>query len=421
MLPKEQNELITRTARDTPLGRLMRRYWIPAVLSEEIPEPDCPPVQVRLLGEQLVAFRDSQGRIGLLGETCLHRGTSLFYGRNEECGLRCIYHGWKYDVEGNVLDTPAEPAASQFKTKLRHLAYPTHEAAGMVWAYLGPADKKPLFPNYDFALLPADQSFVTKCLLECSYLQGLEGECDSAHLSYLHREFHGQGLQALYSADSAPEYFTEDTDFGVRLVALRHPKPEETYVRVSSFVMPVSCWIPAGHRKECHIYVPLDDTHAWRYDLVFNRERPITDSERYRRTMIEPDYRRVRRMDNHYLQDRQAQRTEDFTGIQGFFNEDACATETMGPIYDRGREHLGQSDKGVIAVRRRILDAIRDHEAGQDPPHVIMQPAANDLSHVDTLADLIPSDRHWREHFPHLTLTNSSPTSAVRAGLGEVR
>src|SRR5712692_3037132 len=150
MLPKEQNELITRTARDTPLGRLMRRYWIPAVLSEEIPEPDCPPVQVRLLGEQLVAFRDSQGRIGLLGETCLHRGTSLFYGRNEECGLRCIYHGWKYDVEGNVLDTPAEPAASQFKTKLRHLAYPTHEAAGMVWAYLGPADKKPLFPNLRF-------------------------------------------------------------------------------------------------------------------------------------------------------------------------------------------------------------------------------------------------------------------------------
>jgi len=413
MLSREQNEPITRTNAGTSLGRLMRRYWIPALLAEEIPAPDCPPVQVRLLGEELVAFRDTRGRIGLLAENCLHRGTSLFYGRNEECGLRCIYHGWKYDVDGNVVDTPAEPAGSRFKDKLRHTAYPTHEAAGIIWAYLGPSEKKPLFPNYAYALVPLERTFVTKSLLECNYLQGLEGECDSSHLSFLHREFHGEGLQKFYQADTAPEYYTEDTDFGVRLVAVRHPSPSETYVRVSSFVMPVGCWIPAGHRKEIHMYVPLDDERAWRYDLVFNAERTITDAERYRRTMIEADYRRVRRKDNHYLQDRQAQRTKDFTGIDGFFNEDACATETMGPIYDRSREHLGQSDKGVIAVRRFILDAIKRHEAGEEAPHILYDESANDMSHIDTLAEVIPAECHWRDHFPHLTVESPGKRRAL--------
>ena len=188
MLPKELNELLTRTGPGTPMGAFLRRYWLPALLSEEIPTPDCPPVQVRLLGEELVAFRDSEGRIGLLEEHCLHRGTSLFYGRNEECGLRCIYHGWKYDVAGRVLDTPAEPAGSTFKDRLQHVAYPTHEAGGMIFAYLGPPDKQPLFPSYSWAQLAPEHTYVTKSLLECNYLQGLEGECDSSHLSFLHRE-----------------------------------------------------------------------------------------------------------------------------------------------------------------------------------------------------------------------------------------
>lgn len=143
MLSREENYLLTRTGPGTPMGDLLRRYWIPALLSEEIPEPDCHPVQVRILGEELIAFRDTQGRIGLLGEHCSHRGTSLLYGRNEECGLRCIYHGWKYDVEGNVVDTPAEPPGSDFKQKVRHTAYPCKESAGVVFAYLGPRKKCP--------------------------------------------------------------------------------------------------------------------------------------------------------------------------------------------------------------------------------------------------------------------------------------
>ena len=185
MLSREDNDLVTQTNQGTPMGNLIRRYWVPALLSEEIPAADCPPVRVKLMGEDLVAFRDTQGRIGLVGEHCAHRGTSLFFGRNEECGLRCIYHGWKYDVEGNVVETPAEPADSDFRKKLRHTAYPTHETNGVVYAYLGPRELMPLFPNYEWTQVPPEFSYVTKALLECNYLQGLEGECDSSHLSFL--------------------------------------------------------------------------------------------------------------------------------------------------------------------------------------------------------------------------------------------
>src|ERR671918_1989710 len=172
MFSQDENELLTRVGGGTPMGMLMRHYWMPALLSEEIPLPDCPPVRVRLLGEDLVAFRDSDGRIGLLDEHCSHRGTSLFYGRNEQCGLRCIYHGWKYDVDGNVLDTPAEPPGSTLRCKIRITAYPTAEAAGLVWAYMGPAEKQPLFPNYEWAMADPATTRVTKSHQDCNYLQG---------------------------------------------------------------------------------------------------------------------------------------------------------------------------------------------------------------------------------------------------------
>ncbi|HEY3116138.1 MAG TPA: Rieske 2Fe-2S domain-containing protein, partial [Chloroflexota bacterium] len=247
MTSKADNELLTRTDAGTPMGELMRRYWIPALLSSEIPSPDCPPVQVRLLGEELVAFRDSDGRIGLLDEHCSHRGTSLFYGRSEECGLRCIYHGWKYDVEGHVLDTPAEPADSNFKSKLRHPSYPTHEINGIVFAYMGPRDKMPLFPNHEWALVDKDHTYVTKAYQECNYLQGLEGECDSAHLSFLHRMFKTNNFSRM---DTVPEYETEDTDFGVRMIATRNAGEGKSYVRVSSFIMPVGSAVPVGPGSE---------------------------------------------------------------------------------------------------------------------------------------------------------------------------
>jgi len=402
MLPTELNELITRTNAGTPMGDMMRRYWIPALLSEEIPEPDCPPVQVRILGEELVAFRDTQGRIGLLEEHCLHRGTSLFYGRNEECGLRCIYHGWKYDVEGNVLDTPAEPASSNFKSKLHHVAYPCREAGGMIWTYIGPPEKTPPFPHFSWMDLPLSHTYVTKCLQECNYLQGLEGECDSSHLSFLHREFSLEGDQALYAGDSAPAYEIEETDFGLRMIATRKGPEDTSYVRVSSFVLPSGCFIPARN-QEYHIYIPADDTHSWRYDFGWFKDRPATPDDVIRKPEIGPDYRRIRTQANHYLQDRELQRRDTFTGIENFLNHDSCVTETMGPRYDRSREHLAASDKAVITVRRRLIDAAQAFQRGEEPP----MPAADDetvLTHVDTLAELVPAGMHWRERFPHLTL-----------------
>ncbi|HEU4342268.1 MAG TPA: Rieske 2Fe-2S domain-containing protein [Candidatus Binatia bacterium] len=409
MLSREDNQLLTQTGAGTPMGNLIRRYWIPALLSEEIPEPDCSPVRVRMLGEQLVAFRDTQGRLGLIGEHCAHRGTSLFFGRNEECGLRCVYHGWKYDVDGNVLDTPAEPGDSEFRKKLRHGAYPTHEAGGVIYAYLGPRDKMPLFPNYEWTQVPLDQTYVTKCLLECNYLQGLEGECDSSHLSFLHRAIDNARNQSLYKSDTAPIYETEEADFGVRLIATRAAADNQHYIRFSAFVLPVYGCVPAGRPAneldgyEIHTYVPADDTHCWRYDIGFRRTRPVRDDEVHRRKQIGPDYLRIRNARNNYLQDRQMQKTVNFTGIEDFLNHDACVTESMGPIFDRSKEHLGVSDKAVIAVRKFLLTAVKALQDGKEPPHLVRDPKRNRFPHIDCFAYLLSRTVHWRQHFDYLT------------------
>jgi phthalate 4,5-dioxygenase len=407
MLSKEENELLTRTGPGTPMGILLRSYWIPAFLSEEIPEPDSPPVQVRLLGEELVAFRDSNGRIGLLDEHCSHRGTSLFYGRNEDCGLRCIYHGWKYDVNGNVLETPAEPPGSEFFKKIRHTAYPTTEAAGIVFAYLGPEEKMPLFPNYEWVSLPKNRTYVTKSLQECNYLQGLEGECDSSHLSFLHRSFKPKAASHIYfSQDGAPLYEIEETDFGLQIAAIRKAGPDESYVRLSAFVMPVAGCVPAGPRVgdrldgfEVHLYVPASDNQSWRYDLGFARSRPVSKKDIHRKAQIGPDYRKIRNRENHYLQDRQAQKTESFTGIDDFLIHDSCVTESMGAIFNRTREHLGASDTAVIALRKFLLDAVRKVQDGRDPPHLITEAARNSFPHIFSGAGVFPRRGHWRQAF----------------------
>jgi phenylpropionate dioxygenase-like ring-hydroxylating dioxygenase large terminal subunit len=411
VLSKEENELITRTGAGTPMGNLMRRYWVPALLSEEIPTPDSPPVQVRIMGEDLVAFRDTNGRIGLMDEHCAHRGTSLFYGRNEECGLRCIYHGWKYDVEGNVIDTPAEPAGSRFKEKLRQPAYPTHEVAGIIFAYMGPKDLVPLFPNYEWTRVPVEQTYVTKAYQNCNYRQGVEGECDSSHLSFLHRTFSTDSEQRLYQADGAPRYETEEADFGMRLVALRNSGPGQTYVRVSAQVMPVGVAVPVGSRNgaaldgfEVHFYTPADDDeHSWRFDFGFKRSRAVTPADVHRRLVIDSNYHRIPNVDNHYLQDREVQRNVNFTGMNDFLTHDSCATESMWALYDRSKEHLGLSDKGVIAVRRYLLDAVKAFQKGQEPPHIVRDPAKNDFLHAESTYAIIDGDGdNWREHFPHL-------------------
>ena len=407
MLSREENELLTRVHPDSPMGGLFRRYWIPALLSEEIPQPDCPPVRVRLLGEDLVAFRDSQGRIGLLDEHCSHRGTSLFYGRNEECGLRCIYHGWKYDVEGNVLETPAEPAGSQLKNKVHHTAYPCVEAGGMIFAYMGPKDKMPVFPRYAWLGVPQNQTYIAKSLLECNYLQGLDGDCDSSHLNFLHRIFKPDARREFLAyEDQSPDWEIDEMDFGFRVAAIRKMGSDRNYVRISHFVMPFIGCVPVGSVINGKLdgfkavyQVPADNTSTWRYDFFFKWSRPWSKDDSSKRNFVGIDYKKIRNISNNYMQDREAQKSVNFSGIEEFLNQDACVTESMGPVTDRTREHLGVSDSYVIQIRRFLLKALKDFEDGKNPPGLFYDPAKADFSHIHCDVAYLPSNVSWRTLF----------------------
>ncbi|HTM09689.1 MAG TPA: Rieske 2Fe-2S domain-containing protein [Verrucomicrobiae bacterium] len=406
MLSSEENELLTRVGPGTAMGNLFRRYWIPTLLAEEIPEPDGAPVRVRLLGEDLVAFRDTRGRIGLLDEHCVHRGTSLFFGRNEECGLRCIYHGWKYDIEGNILDTPAEPPDSQLKHKVHQTAYPCVEAGGMVFAYMGPKDKMPVFPAYDWLGVPQNQIYIAKSLLECNYLQALDGDCDSSHLNFLHRMFKPDERRSFLVHDHAPEFEIDEMEFGFRVAAIRKTAPDMNYVRISHFVMPFIGCVPVGREIDGKLdgfkavyQVPADDRTTWRYDFFFKWSRPMTKEDSSKRDFVGPGYRKIRNLANRYLQDRQVQKTVNFTGIEEFLNQDACATESMGPIVDRTKEHLGVSDSYIIQVRRFLLKALREVASGEAPPGVIYDPAKADFSGVRCDIAHLPAGISWRTLF----------------------
>jgi len=410
MLSHEEYELLTRVGPGTPMGELMRRYWIPALLSEEVPVADCAPVRVRLLGEDLIAFRDSSGRVGLLGEHCAHRGTSLFFGRNEECGLRCIYHGWKYDVDGNVLETPAEPTDSEFKKKLRHTNYPCQESAGLIFAYMGPMEKVPLLPRYEWFELAEAQLCPVKSFLECNYLQGIEGDFDSSHTSFLHNN-NIQNAERL-KRDGAPTLAAEDTSYGMRAVSIRKFGTEQIYVRTTPYIMPSFSIVPGPptakfEDDDLHgfrFWVPIDDSSTWLYILNM-RKQPFDDAERKSlRNWVESDYRRKRNLHNDYLIDRKLQRTRLYSGIQSVnaAEQDGCATESMGAIFDRSKEHLGYSDKTIIALRGMLLDAVNAVRAGKEPPHVIYDPRSNDFSRLRSVKGVLPAGTDWRKIFAGL-------------------
>lgn len=409
MLSQENNDLITLTGAGTPGGNMFRRFWIPACLSAEMPEREGPPVRVRLLGENLVAYRDGEGRIGLIGEHCPHRGASLYYGRNEDGGLRCLYHGWLMNGEGRVLDAPAEPDPSVICRDARTTAYPTHEVAGIVFTYMGPADKKPLFPAYRFVTAPASHIYVTKSLQDCNYLQGLEGECDSAHLSFLHRTLRGPLAKRAIFTSRKPAYDYERTDFGIRLIATRETEDDRLYVRVSSFVLPYGCWVPARNR-ELHMHVPMDDTHSWRFDLgVLDHPVSETPSIDDRAQFLDADFRKIPNMANDYLQDRAVQKTDNFTGMKGFLAQDSAVTESMGPRFDRSKEYLGQSDAGIVAVRNLMIKTIRDLEKGIEPPQAVTREEDNVFTHVDTCQITIDQGDDWRRHLPHVSAPRAVP------------
>jgi len=379
MLSAEENDLLCRVEGDAPMGGLMRRHWLPACLSEEVAECDGAPVRVRLLGEDLVAFRDTQGRIGLLDEHCPHRRASLALGRNEECGLRCLYHGWKMDVDGNVVDRPSESHEAVLAKKVLHKAYPCREAGGFVWAWMGPPDGMREFEPPAWAPSPGIRTSVVKIRVHCNWAQVLEGAIDSAHSSSLHStdmvsaEVDGAGATAKEwlrpSTDKAPRLQVQRTDFGFRYVAIRRPIKDASthdYLRITLFVAPFTVLIPPNNVYNLSILnIPLDDTNTMFYFIAWSEGEGI-DQDAWREFCgaqvgvdLDASFRRTRMRANNYLQDRKAMKLGSHTGILGIPNQDIAMWETMGPIADRSRERLGASDVAIVQFRRIMVDAAR--------------------------------------------------------------
>lgn len=387
MLSVVDNDLITRVGRGTPMGELMREYWIPALLSSELPRPDSDPVRVLLLGEQLVAFRDSEGQVGLVQHLCPHRQASLFYGRNEEGGLRCVYHGWKFDVTGRCVDMPNEPPRADFKHKVRATAYPTQERGGIVWAYLGPREEPPPLPD-----IPAnmDRNSTMFCFqIEANWLQILEGDIDTTHASFLH-------YGALKAEEQPPGTFSEyqlrnrhaefeviDTAGGAAYGARRPARPGFDYWRVAQWCLPFYSWPPSGvlglkHSTICR--VPLDDTHTMYYRMYIDTGDTGIGATPSRPELLPNTtdwygrFRTVQNAQNDFLLDRDVQRRNEgktgFTGIPIVQMQDAAVQSSPGPIMDRSKERLGSTDAMVIRVRRRLLAAVRAHQEGVTPPGV---------------------------------------------------
>ena len=379
MLSAEENDVLCRVEGDAPMGRLMRRHWLPACLSEEVAERDGAPVRVRLLGEDLVAFRDTEGRIGLLDEHCPHRRASLALGRNEECGLRCLYHGWKMDVDGNVVDRPSESHEAVLAKKVRHKAYPCREAGGFVWVWMGPPDEMREFEPPAWAPSPDVRTSIVKMHVGCNWAQVLEGAIDSAHSSTLHStdmvpaQVERAGATAKEwlrpSTDKAPRLQVQRTDFGFRYVAIRRPIKDASthdYLRITLFVAPFTVLIPPNDLYNLSILnIPLDDTNTMFYFIAWSEGEGI-DQDAWREFCgaqvgvdLDASFRRTRTRANNYLQDREAMKLGSHTGILGIPNQDIAMWETMGPIADRSRERLGASDVAIVQFRRIMVDAAR--------------------------------------------------------------
>lgn len=411
MLSREDNEFLTRVGPGTPMGALFRRHWLPFLRSDEL-AVDAPPRRVKLLGECLVAFRDSAGRAGLLGEHCPHRRASLYYGRNEEGGLRCVYHGWKFDVAGSCLDMPSEPAGSNFRHKVRAESYPVLERGGLLWSYLGPAQKRAELPEFEWLGLPVAQRYASRWVQDCNYAQALEGEIDESHVSFLHRRIDVAGVPkaaltgGYFREDTAPRYTVHETPYGLACGARRSVEVDQYLWRVNLFLLPCFTLIPPSDDPNVRLFrawVPADDEHTSVLCVTWRTDGPVSQAEVAQWKNGEAAHRKVQegtatpveRADNDYLIDRAAQRTRSFTGIAGIRAQDAMVTESAGAIVDRAREHLGTSDKAVIALRRRLLEAARQLAEGIEP----QSPYDPDCYRVRAHSDLVPRDeRDFTEH-----------------------
>lgn len=394
MLSKRDNELITHVGPETPMGELLRRYWLPALLSTELPEPDCAPVRLKLLGEVLVAYRATSGRVGVLDTYCPHRNANLFWGRNEQEGLRCVYHGWKFDADGACVDMPNEPARSQFKEKIKQVAYPAVDKGGLIWVYMGPPELQPEVPHFDWLDVPDTHRNVHKRFQDCNWLQNLEGEVDSSHAPFLHGSVGPNGVQPYNgNADLQPVFQTLETEFGVAIAARREAGPEEYYWRITPFMLPCYTIVPRA-RETNYIWtaaVPIDDLTMFGMTVIWSPDRPVPTSPIID---VDANFRAKQNRANEYLIDRELQKTQSFTGIRGVRVQDMAVQEDQrGPLSDRTREHLGASDLGVIATRRMLLKQLKALRKGHAPT----QPSRPDVYHLRSLAANAPRSVAWQE------------------------
>jgi phenylpropionate dioxygenase-like ring-hydroxylating dioxygenase large terminal subunit len=415
MLTPEDNERLVRVGPGTPMGTLLRRYWTPALLSAELPENDGPPQRVRLLGEDLIAFRTTDGAVGLVDAFCPHRRAPMFFGRNEECGLRCVYHGWKFAIDGTCVDMPSEPSDSLFKTKVTIGSYPTWEGGGIVWTYMGPRDAMPPAPDYEWTRVPATHRFVSKTFEDANYLQGLEGGFDASHSTFLHNEF-VNNKNWVRARAGAPKIEVERTPYGMRIAAIRDLGDEGSYVRISEMAMPAQqmrgmvTLLSGGRSKtprvDGHLWIPIDDEHTWVYNFLYGLDESVaigvdqawemeTFAGRGPDDLIPGTYLPKRNLHNDYAIDRALQKTTTFTGIKGINTQDFAVQEGMGAIVDRSKEHLGTSDRAVITLRQLLLEAVRTVEVGGDPPGIDPESYRT----MRAYDDYVPRDADWREHF----------------------
>jgi phenylpropionate dioxygenase-like ring-hydroxylating dioxygenase large terminal subunit len=419
MLSREDNELVTRVGPGTPMGSLMREYWVPAMLASELPTPDSDPVRIMLLGEKLIGFRDSNGKPGLIQNHCPHRGASLFFGRNEEAGLRCVYHGWKFATDGTCVDMPNEPAESDFKSKVRAVAYPTVERGGIIWAYMGTRQDPPSLPDLEPNMQPDDKVVLAAIQRNCNWLQGLEGDIDTSHLGFLHlgavqpQDTRPETFAFYTVNDRAPHYNVVDTEYGAMYAAYRPGPDEQYYWRFAQFLFPFYAMIPTGVlglQVLVRAWVPMDDEHMMFFSMGSQASQAQASNVNANRRMVRqrpgemllPNttdwYGRFRldaNAENDYRIDRDKQRRkEDFTGIPGIHTQDQAVTESMGAIYDRTTERLGTSDVMVIRVRRRLIEAARAFaDRGLTPPGVDRPEVYRQRSG----GAFLPKDANWLE------------------------
>ena len=385
MLTHEQNELITRTGPATPMGNFLRRYWIPILMAEELPENECPPVRVKLLSERLLAWRDSRGLCAMIDEFCAHRGVSLWFGRNEENGLRCPYHGWKYDVTGQCVEVPSEPPESGFCQRIKLKSYPLVESGGILWAYMGPPEAEPKLPVFEWTEVPATHRYFSKRWQECNYLQAMEGGLDSSHVSFLHSgELHTDPLHrgtkgAQYQQDRTPKFEVIESPGGLYVGARRNAEPGYYYWRITQWIMPWYIMVPpyGDNALNAHAWVPIDDENCFVWAFTYHPTRPLSTTEvdvmrkggGIHVELTPGTFRPIINKYNDYRIDRAAQKAgRTYSGVVGIAMQDASVQESIGPIADRTKENLVSTDNAIIMARHRLRRAVLALQYGTAPP-----------------------------------------------------